>query len=61
MSLLDRYIILEALQFLTIGTFSVVGIFFGTVEFKNILNMLGLFTVPVSTILTFNLLQLPPV
>ena len=59
MTTLDRYVIFEALQFLTFGTLSVVGIFFATVEFKHILEMLGLFAVPVGTILTFNLLQLP--
>lgn len=59
MKLLDRYVIFETAQFLTLGTLAIVGIFFGTVEFKNIMDMLGQFAVPLQMVLTFNLLQLP--
>lgn len=57
--ILDRYVLLEALQVLMVGSLSILGIFFGTVECQNIINMLNIYGLPVNTVLSVMLLQLP--
>ncbi|MBZ0186816.1 MAG: LptF/LptG family permease, partial [Candidatus Obscuribacterales bacterium] len=59
MKLLDRYIICESLQFLIIGSIAILGIFFGTVEFQNCLKMMNNFGLPLNTVLSVTLLQVP--
>jgi len=59
MKLYDRYIMLETLQVLTLGTFAIIGIFYGTAEFKNVLDMMTASGLSLHTVLTIMALQLP--
>lgn len=59
MKLYDRYIMLETLQVLTVGTFAILGIFYGTAEFKNVLDMMTASGLSLHTVLTIMALQLP--
>lgn len=59
MTLFDRYVIRETLQVLLIGTLSIIGIFFGTAEFTNVLTMMNQTGLPLHTVFSIMLLQLP--
>lgn len=59
MKLLDRHIISEFAQILTVGTLVIVGIFFGTVEFKYCLDLAADIGIPLVNVLTVMVLQLP--
>ena len=59
MTLFDRYILLEILAVLTFGTLSIVGIFFGTIEFQHVLQMMSQSGIPANTVMTVLMLQLP--
>lgn len=59
MKLYDRYIMLEILQVLTVGTFAIIGIFYGTAEFKNVLDMMTASGLSLRTVLIIMALQLP--
>lgn len=58
-TLFDRYVLLETLQILILGTLSIIGIFFGTAEFQHMLEMMGQIGIPINTVLTIMMLQLP--
>lgn len=59
MKLLDRYIVAESLQLLLIGAVVILGVFFGTVEFQNCLNLMNAFGLPLQTVLSVTMLQIP--
>ncbi|MBA4027486.1 MAG: hypothetical protein C0473_04510 [Cyanobacteria bacterium DS3.002] len=59
MKLYDRYIMLETLQVLAVGTFAIIGIFYGTAEFKNVLDMTTASGLSLQTVLLIMVLQLP--
>lgn len=59
LSTLDRDTIVEFVQVLTVGTLAVLGIFFGTVEFKNMLDTVTMFGIPIPTVFSIWLLQIP--
>jgi lipopolysaccharide export LptBFGC system permease protein LptF len=59
MKVLDRQIIIEFCQVLTVGTLSILGIFFGTLEFKNMITLMQQFDVPVPAVMSIWLLQIP--
>ncbi|MGD9682665.1 MAG: LptF/LptG family permease, partial [Candidatus Obscuribacterales bacterium] len=59
MRLLDRYIVAESMQLLLIGAVVILGVFFGTVEFQNCLDMMNAFGLPLQTVLSVTLLQMP--
>ncbi|MBK9142790.1 MAG: LptF/LptG family permease [Candidatus Melainabacteria bacterium] len=59
MKLLDRYIVAESLQLLLIGAVVILGVFFGTVEFQNCLNLMNAFGLPLQTVLSVTMLQMP--
>ncbi|MCA9801231.1 MAG: LptF/LptG family permease [Cyanobacteria bacterium HKST-UBA02] len=59
MRLLDRYILAESMQLLLIGAVVILGVFFGTVEFRNCLDMMNAFGLPLQTVLSVTLLQMP--
>lgn len=55
----DFFVLRECLQILTVGTLSIVGIFFGTVEFKRAIELMGDFGMAPLTVLQVMLLQIP--
>lgn len=59
MKLYDRYIMLETIQVLTVGTFAILGIFYGTAEFKNVIDMMTASGLSLQTVMTIMALQLP--
>lgn len=59
MKILDKHVIGEALQILVIGTLGILGVFFGTIEFSHVLQLLNQFGLPPSAVLSVMLLQLP--
>mgnify|MGYP001367852233 FL=1 len=59
MKLYDRYIMLETLQVLAVGTFAILGIFYGTAEFKNVIDMMTASGLSLQTVMTIMALQLP--
>jgi lipopolysaccharide export LptBFGC system permease protein LptF len=59
MRLLDRYLIGEAVKTLLIGALCVLGIFFCTAEFQNVMELLNRFGLPLERILSIMMLQLP--
>ncbi len=59
MKLYDRYIMLETLQVLAVGTLAILGIFYGTAEFKNVLDMMTASGLSLQTVMTIMVLQLP--
>ncbi len=59
MTLFDRYVVRETLQVLLIGTLAIIGIFFGTAEFTNVLNLMNETGLPLHTVFSVMLLQLP--
>jgi lipopolysaccharide export system permease protein len=59
MTLFDRYVFWETLQLLTVGTLVILGIFFGTVEFTNVMEMMSKSGMPLQTVLVVMALQLP--
>lgn len=59
MKLYDRYIMLETLQVLAVGTFAILGIFYGTAEFKNVIDMTTASGLSLQTVMTIMALQLP--
>lgn len=59
MTLFDRYVFWETLQILTVGTLAILGIFFGTVEFQNVMEMMSKAGMPLQTVLTIMALQMP--
>lgn len=50
---------LETLQVLAVGTFAIIGIFYGTAEFKNVLDMTTASGLSLQTVLLIMVLQLP--
>ncbi|CAN5520699.1 hypothetical protein BH11CYA1_BH11CYA1_03280 [soil metagenome] len=59
MTLFDRYVFFETIQLLGVGTLAILGIFFGTVEFQNVMEMMSKAGMPLQTVLTVMVLQLP--
>lgn len=59
MTLFDRQVLIEVMQMLLVGTLAIIGIFFGTVEFQHALEMMGQVGMPIQTVLTIMMLQLP--
>lgn len=59
MTLFDRYVIRETLKVLFLGTLAIIGVFFGTAEFMNVLTMMNETGLPMQTVLSIMLLQLP--
>lgn len=59
MKLYDRYIMIETIQVLTVGTFAILGLFYGTTEFKNVIDMMTQSGLSLQTVLTIMALQLP--
>ncbi|MBX3076105.1 LptF/LptG family permease [Candidatus Obscuribacterales bacterium] len=59
MKLFDRYLIGEAMQVLIVGSLCVIGIFFGTIEFQRVMDLLNQFGLPPNTVLSIMMLQLP--
>jgi len=59
MTLFDRYVIFEMLQWLCIGTLVILGLFFGTAEFSNVLNVMQETGMPLHAVLSIMALQLP--
>ena len=59
MKLLDRYVFIESIQLLLIGSVIILGIFFGTSEFQKYLNMMNDFGFPLEVVLSVILLQIP--
>lgn len=55
----DFFVLRECLQILTVGTLSIVGIFFGTVEFKRAIELMGDFGMAPLTVLQVMVLQIP--
>ena len=56
---LDRYVFSEFAQVITVATLAILGIFFGTVEFKHVLEMMAKLGVPADTLFLVDMLQLP--
>jgi len=59
MRILDKYLIGEAFQILLIGAVCVLGVFFCTAEFQNVMDLLNQFGLPLDRILSVMMLQLP--
>lgn len=59
MKVLDRYVFSEFAQVITVATLAILGIFFGTVEFKHVLEMMSKLGVPGDTLFLIDMLQLP--
>jgi lipopolysaccharide export system permease protein len=59
MKLLDRYVFTEFLTTLSVATLAILGIFFGTVEFRQVIDTMSKFGVPWNTLLLVDMLQLP--
>jgi lipopolysaccharide export system permease protein len=59
MKVLDRYVLLEFAKVITISTLTILGIFFGTVEFKQVLEVMGKLGLPWDTLVLVDMLQLP--
>jgi len=55
----DFFVLRECMQILTVGTLSIVGIFFGTVEFKRAIELMGDFGMAPLTVLQVMVLQIP--
>jgi lipopolysaccharide export system permease protein len=56
---LDRYILVEFAKVITVATLTLIGIFFGTVEFKQILEVMSKLGLPWDTLMLVDALQLP--
>jgi lipopolysaccharide export system permease protein len=59
MTMFDRYVFFEMLQWLSIGTLVILGLFFGTAEFSNALSVMQETGMPLHTVLSVMALQLP--
>jgi lipopolysaccharide export system permease protein len=59
MKVLDRYVLTEFAQVITVATLAILGVFFGTVEFQHVLQVMAKLGVPGDTLFLVDMLQLP--
>lgn len=59
MKVFDRYVFVEFVSVLTVATIAIAGVFFGTVEFRKLMEYVSTFGVPFKTILLVDILQIP--
>lgn len=59
MKVLDRYVLLEFAKIITVALLAIIGIFFGTVEFKHVIEVMSKLGLPWDTLVLVDMLQLP--
>jgi lipopolysaccharide export system permease protein len=58
-TVLDRYVFGEFAKVISVATLAILGIFFGTVEFRHVMELMAKLNVPWNTLLLVDALQLP--
>lgn len=59
MKVLDRYVLIEFAKVITVAILTIIGIFFGTIEFQHVVEVMSKLGLPWDTLVLVDMLQLP--